>query len=90
LRRAKHPTVRAVRADEPSGALDTARGIRHFVAGTGGAGLYSFGAIQPNSQARNSNTHGVLKLTLHASSYDWRFVPVAGRTYTDSGTTACH
>jgi hypothetical protein len=74
----------------PSGSLDTARGIRHFVVGTGGAGLYSFGTIQPNSQARNNNTHGVLKLTLHSSSYDWKFVPVAGKTYTDSGTTACH
>jgi acid phosphatase type 7 len=74
----------------PSGTLDNARGIRHFVAGTGGAGLYNFGTIRPNSQARNSNTHGVLKLTLHASSYSWKFVPVAGKTYTDSGTTACH
>ncbi|SHF82753.1 CBM96 family carbohydrate-binding protein [Streptoalloteichus hindustanus] len=74
----------------PSGALDTARGIRHFVAGTGGAGLYSFGTIHPNSQARNNTTHGVLKLTLHSNSYTWEFKPVAGKTYTDSGTTSCH
>jgi len=32
----------------------------------------------------------VLKLTLNANSYDWRFLPVAGKTFTDQGTTACH
>ncbi|MGG7569411.1 metallophosphoesterase family protein [Streptomyces sirii] len=74
----------------PSGQLDNARGIRHFVAGMGGAGHYSFGTILPNSQARNSDTNGVLKFTLHANSYDWQFVPEAGKTYTDSGTTTCH
>lgn len=56
----------------------------------GGASHYSFGTIQPNSQARNSDTFGVLKFTLHASGYDWQFVPEAGKTYSDSGTTACH
>jgi hypothetical protein len=74
----------------PSGALDTANGARHFVAGMGGAGFYGFGTILPNSQVRNSNTHGVLKFTLHASSYEWQFVPEAGKTFTDSGSTACH
>jgi hypothetical protein len=44
----------------------------------------------PNSEIRNGSTYGVLKLTLHASSYDWQFVPVAGQTFADSGTTACH
>ncbi|MGW7366746.1 CBM96 family carbohydrate-binding protein [Streptomyces sp. NPDC054841] len=74
----------------PSGQLDNTRGIRHFVAGMGGVGHYSFGTIQPNSQARNSDTFGVLKFTLHANSYDWQFVPEAGKTYSDSGTTNCH
>ncbi|SBW24117.1 Alkaline phosphatase [Candidatus Protofrankia californiensis] len=74
----------------PSGGLDTTRGIRHFVVGTGGAGFYGFGTIQPNSEARNSDTHGVLKLTLQSNSYTWQFVPEAGKTYTDSGTTSCH
>jgi acid phosphatase type 7 len=27
---------------------------------------------------------------LHATSYDWKFIPVAGGTYTDSGSGACH
>ncbi|GAA2699447.1 metallophosphoesterase family protein [Actinoplanes palleronii] len=74
----------------PSGALDTARGLRAWVAGMGGADHYNFGTIQPNSAARNNNTFGVLKFTLHAGSYDWQFVPVAGKTYTDSGTAGCH
>jgi hypothetical protein len=74
----------------PSGQLDTARGIREFVAGTGGASHYSFGTIQPNSEVRNGDTFGVLKLTLHSNSYDWQFVPEAGKTFTDSGTGSCH
>ncbi|MEU4447144.1 DNRLRE domain-containing protein [Actinosynnema sp. NPDC050801] len=74
----------------PNGGLDTTRGIRTFVAGMGGASHYGFGTIRPNSEVRNSSTYGVLKLTLHSNSFDWQFVPVAGQTFTDSGTTACH
>ncbi len=66
------------------------QGLREFVVGTGGAGLYSFGTILPTSQVHNSETHGVLSLTLHSTSYDWKFVPVAGQTFTDSGSTNCH
>jgi hypothetical protein len=73
-----------------NGALDTTRGIREFVAGMGGASHYSFGTIQANSEARNSDTYGVLKFTLHANGYDWQFVPEAGKTYADSGTGSCH
>ena len=43
-----------------------------------------------NSQVRNGTTHGVLKLTLHASSYDFQFIPIAGQSFTDSGTGSCH
>jgi hypothetical protein len=75
---------------DPNGKADSARGIREFVVATGGSGLYSYGTIQPNSEVRNNTTHGVLKLTLHPTSYDWKFVPVAGKTFTDSGTTSCH
>jgi len=73
----------------PSAQADSTRGIREFVVGTGGAGLYPFPTIQPNSQVRNNTTFGVLKLTLHATSYDWQFVPIAGQTFTDSGTSNC-
>jgi hypothetical protein len=74
----------------PSGTLDRAQGIREIVVGTGGANLRPFATIRPHSQVRNANTHGVLKLTLTANSYSWQFVPVAGQTFTDSGTTSCH
>jgi hypothetical protein len=72
----------------PSAQADS-NGIREFVVGTGGAGLYPFPTIQPNSQVRNNTTYGVLKLTLHATSYDWQFIPIAGQTFTDSGTGNC-
>ncbi|HXM37552.1 MAG TPA: Ig-like domain-containing protein [Gemmatimonadales bacterium] len=72
------------------GKLDLARGLREFVAGTGGAGLYQFGTIAANSEVRNNTTRGVLKLTLYADRYDWKFVPVAGSTFTDVGSASCH
>jgi acid phosphatase type 7 len=74
----------------PGGASDPTRGIRQWVVGTGGRSHYTFGAIQPNSQVRNNDTFGILELTLHATSYDWRFVPEAGKTFTDVGNTSCH
>jgi Calcineurin-like phosphoesterase len=74
----------------PSGGPDSTRGVREFVVGTGGRSLWGFSTVLPTSQARSGNTFGVLKLALHTSSYDWRFVPIAGSTFTDSGTGTCH
>ena len=74
----------------PNGTLNTARGIREFVVGTGGKNHGGIGTIKANSQVRNTTTFGVLKLRLNATSYSWKFVPVAGKTFTDSGTTSCH
>jgi hypothetical protein len=71
----------------PSGAVDTARGIRQFIVGTGGdshAGLKGSHNVQFTQKA-----FGVIKLTLHPSSYDWKFVTVAGATI-DSGSQPCH
>jgi len=73
----------------PRGAKSE-RGIREFVVGTGGAELGGFNYTARHSQVRNANTHGVLKLRLGAASYGWRFVPVAGKSFTDSGSTRCH
>lgn len=72
------------------GERDDARGMREIVVGTGGAGLYPFLTVKPNSEVRDNKTWGVLKLTLRANSYDWEFVPVEGSTFTDRGTGACH
>ena len=74
----------------PDGTRDRDQGIREFVVGTGGGSHYAFRTIKPNSQVRNANTYGVLKLTLNPTSYDWKFVPVAGKTFTDSGSDSCH
>jgi hypothetical protein len=74
----------------PDGTLDAARGIRHFTVGTGGAPLTAIGSAVANSEVRNNTAHGILKMTLRAEGYDWEFVPVAGKTFTDSGSGSCH
>ena len=74
---------------DPEGALDPVRGIRQFVVGTGGKSFHNFSAIQPGSEARNNDSFGVLKLVLSPTSYEWRFIPEAGKTYTDTGSTPC-
>ena len=77
-------------APQTSGGAPSPYGIREFVVGTGGAGLVGFSAVAANSQVRNSSTYGVLKLTLHPSSYDFAFIPIAGQSFRDSGTANCH
>ena len=65
------------------------RGPRQFVVGTGGYPLYARTRSQPNSQIYESDTWGVLRLTLKTGLYEWEFVPVAGKTFRDSGSSAC-
>ena len=72
----------------PSGRLDTARGIRQFVAGTGGAHLSTPRAPSPNSDVLMSEW-GVLKFTLHGTGYSWEFI-AADATVRDSGSGTCH
>ena len=74
----------------PDAVSDPVNGIRQFTVGTGGRAFYSIGTVKPNSQVRNNNTYGVIRLTLGAGTYSWQFVPVAGSTFTDSGTDSCH
>ncbi len=75
----------------PSQQLDTLYGIRAFVVGTGGTGLDGGEPpAVPNSEVRNTNTWGVLKLTLNTGGYTWQFVPVAGQTFADAGSALCH
>ena len=74
----------------PTGEPDPERGLRQFTVGTGGHGFNSFGTPRPNSVVRASGVYGVLKMTLSASSYSWAFVPIAGQSFTDAGTGACH
>jgi hypothetical protein len=73
------------------GDVDRAEGIRQFVVGTGGAFFTGgLGSLAPHSEVAQNNTFGVLKLTLHPTSYDWQFVPEAGGTFTDAGSEPCH
>ena len=48
------------------------------------------GTLDANSEVHDGSTWGVLKLTLHQTSYDWQFLPVAGGSFTDSGTGPFH
>jgi len=61
-----------------------------FVVGTGGFSHHTGGSSIANEEVRNVDTFGVLKLTLHPSSYDWEFIPIASMSFTDSGCDATH
>jgi len=74
----------------PDAAPDRKRGIREFVVGTGGKNHRPFGTLRPNSEIRNADAFGVLKLTLRPTGYGWQFVPEEGKAFTDSGTDNCH
>ena len=50
-------------------------GYRQITVGTGG---------------KSGGTFGVLKVTLHASSYDWNFVGIPGTSLTSTGSEDCH
>ncbi len=42
------------------------------------------------SEVRQGHTYGVLALTLQPDDYSWRFVPEAGATFKDEGSSDCH
>ena len=75
---------------DPNGVANSATGIREFVVGTAGESHGNFDTVAANSEVRNNTTYGVLKVTLHSTSYDWQFVPIASQTFTDSGSGSCH
>jgi hypothetical protein len=72
------------------GEPDPDAGLVEFVVGTGGFSHYPFGRILATSQAHNNTAYGVLELTLSASSWSSRFIPIAGKSYTDAATGTCH
>ena len=73
----------------PDGTVAPDRGIREFVVGTGGSGLYNFNAIaKPGSQKR-IRTWGVLKMTLWPDRYKWEFIDYKG-VVLDRGSDRCH
>jgi Calcineurin-like phosphoesterase len=74
----------------PEGKADAARGIREFVVGTGGKNHRPFGMPGANSEVRNADAFGVLKLTLMNGKYGWEFVAEDGKTFSDAGYGICH
>jgi 3',5'-cyclic AMP phosphodiesterase CpdA len=76
---------------DPEGRADPQRGIRQFVVGSGGGkSHYPIFDPLPNSEVHNDESYGVLKLTLSPKSYGWRFIPVEGEIFGDSGSAPCH
>ncbi|TMB67148.1 MAG: alkaline phosphatase [Chloroflexi bacterium] len=73
----------------PAGVIDQEHGIREFIVGTGGESHYRAGPFLPNSEIGDGNSFGVLKLTLHAASYSWEFIPAVGK-FQDGGSADCH
>lgn len=71
------------------GKRNDQNGLHAFVVGSGGKNHYPFFKFAKRTTAvRNSNTFGVLKLTLYKQGYEWEFVPEAGGKFTDSGRAA--
>jgi len=71
------------------GNPDPERGIRAFVVGTGGAGVYRFKKVAKNSEVRQWESYGVIKFTLHPDRYDWEFVTAKGEPFEDRGSAQC-
>jgi acid phosphatase type 7 len=74
---------------DPDGHADPANGIREIVVGTGGRSHDPLGFATPNSEVRNTDTFGVIKLTLTPGHYTWQFIPEEGKTFTDSESGEC-
>ena len=74
---------------DPAGDPDAARGLREFVAGTGGHSHQRTVAPEPFSEFRTARDFGVLRLTLRPDGYDWTFVAEGG-VPVDAGSAACH
>jgi hypothetical protein len=74
----------------PDGTPDAA-GIREFVVGTGGRSHYPLTQrTDGRREVGDATTFGVLALTLKPDGYEWRFAPVAGGAFADSGSARCH
>ncbi|MGC0773393.1 MAG: metallophosphoesterase [Candidatus Acidiferrum sp.] len=74
---------------DPEGHADPVDGIREIVVGTGGRSHDPLGFALANSEVRNTDTFGVLKLTLTPGHYAWQFIPAEGKSFTDSGSGEC-
>lgn len=71
-----------------SGVVDTVKGLRSFVVGTGGVSTYNDGSTI-GKREYYSLSLGVMKFTMSDTGYSWKFVNTSGATL-DSGTGTCH
>jgi hypothetical protein len=79
------------RPQSPAGTSDPLSGITQITVGTGGVEHAVFGTTKRNSVKRDATTFGVLRLVLHETGWDWKFLPDTGSgTFTDAGSAACH
>lgn len=69
------------------GQADPVNGIRQFIAGGGGAELYNFVRVAPNSEQRIAG-HGVMRFTLRPAQVDWEYIALDG-TVVDRGLDTC-
>lgn len=69
---------------------DPERGIVQFVVGTGGRSLRSPRTQLPTSAVATAQADGVLELTLYSDHYTWRFHPIHGQLFEDTGSRPCH
>ena len=68
---------------------DSTYGIQQFTVGMGGEAHHTLSTTLGTSVVRNNTDFGIFKLTLHPTSYDYVFLPIAGSTFTDSGAARC-
>jgi hypothetical protein len=68
----------------------SASGVREIIVGTGGTGLRGQGFVQPGSEVRNFDTHGIVDINLSSTGYSGTFVPAPGfGSFTDSFSGTC-
>jgi acid phosphatase type 7 len=68
----------------------SADGVREIIVGTGGTRLRGEGFVQPGSEVRNFDTHGIVDINLDSTGYFGTFVPAPGfGSFTDSFSGTC-
>ena len=65
-----------------AGELDPVHGIRTFIVGTGGGGLYQTDYLhkweKTHRDVYNHGSFGILRIELFSTRYRWSFVPIQG------------
>ena len=70
------------------------KGLAEFIVGTGGDTYSPLPTKMPKPEGlvvAHDGSYGVLQMTLHPDSYDWKFVTAEGQPpFDDSGSAQCH